>query len=106
MNTSTIQIARTAKNASFSLQNAVSEAKDRCLQEIHSLLAHKKDFILAENHKDCVEAQQKIKEGKLTPALFKRLSLEDKYDSLLSGVLDVKKLNDPTGNNIYLFKAR
>jgi hypothetical protein len=49
------------------------------------------------NKRDCEEAKVQVDAGKLSGSLFKRLSLEGKYESLLSGVLDVDKLDDPTG---------
>ncbi|KAI9014186.1 Aldehyde/histidinol dehydrogenase [Hyaloraphidium curvatum] len=96
-----VGIARRAKEASFALQAASGEAKSAALKAIYERLKADKDAILEANKRDLAEAEARVKGGELSSALFKRLDLaganDSKYSTMLQGVLDVDRLEDPTG---------
>jgi glutamate-5-semialdehyde dehydrogenase len=97
MSTQTVLLAERAKTASYSLQDALPAAKHECLTSIHLQLLNDHEKILEANRLDCALAQKQADCGSLSSSLLKRLSLEGKYDSLVSGVLDVDQLEDPVG---------
>ncbi|TPX62922.1 glutamate-5-semialdehyde dehydrogenase [Powellomyces hirtus] len=93
------ELAQQSRLASLDLQSATLAQKSAALHRIHALLAERKDQILEANKKDLEIAQKDVESGKISSALYKRLDLStgDKYSVLLQGVLDVDKLDDPTG---------
>ncbi|KAJ3163749.1 hypothetical protein HDU88_006241 [Geranomyces variabilis] len=94
-----MELAQESRRASLALQSATAAHKSAALLRIHDLLAERKDRILEANTKDLEIARKELEAGRITNALYKRLDLSigDKYASLLQGVLDVDKLDDPTG---------
>ncbi|KAJ3017983.1 hypothetical protein HKX48_003233 [Thoreauomyces humboldtii] len=97
--TTTEHLAQQARLASLHLQSATPAQKSAALHRIHDLLAERRDAVLEANRKDLAIAEKEVAAGRLSNALYKRLDLStgDKYASLLQGVLDVDKLDDPTG---------
>jgi len=86
-------ICANAKKASR--QTALLSDKEKCgiLKNISSEIRERKDFIIAENKKDIVEAEKN-----LSSAMVDRLLLNDKrIDALASSVDEISLLNDPVG---------
>ncbi|KAJ1548090.1 hypothetical protein HK096_005339 [Nowakowskiella sp. JEL0078] len=105
---SAAEIAKQAREASHIMQSATAQQKTKALNAIyHALLKHKLD-ILAANELDLKAARAEVEAGKLSSSLVKRLDLSsgggDKYISMAAGVLDVDKLEDPTGKITYAKK--
>src|SRR5690606_37497461 len=57
-----------------------------------------RERILEANREDKRVAEEEVKRGTLSLALWKRLDLEGaKFDALLAGIDDVRRLDDPVG---------
>ncbi|KAI8081686.1 glutamate-5-semialdehyde dehydrogenase [Halteromyces radiatus] len=92
------QLARDARLASVSLQSVTNEQKNEALLRIKQVLAERKQDIFKANEKDKELAEVQVNAGKLSGSLFKRLDIcnGDKFETILSGVSDITKLDDPT----------
>lgn len=91
-----------AKAAAYSARNlAILSVEDRnhALTTIHDALKAAKQSILDANARDMALAKQASQDGKLSQSLIKRLDLgrPGKFDDMLQGILDVRKLPDPIG---------
>ena len=91
-----------AKAAAFSARNLAVlsvDARNDALTAIHDALKEGKQSILDANAQDMTLAQQASADGKLSSSLIKRLDLgrAGKFDDMLQGILDVRKLPDPVG---------
>lgn len=91
-----------AKAASFSAQSLATlscEARNEALTAIYDALSENRDTVLAANAKDMELALRASKDGQMRSSLVKRLDLSKpgKYDDMLQGILDVRKLEDPIG---------
>jgi len=91
-----------AKAASFSARSLAVlpvEARNAALTSIHDALVASKDAILAANARDMEAATKASQSGQLSQSVLKRLDLSrpGKYEDMLSGILDVRKLDDPIG---------
>ncbi|KAG9050412.1 hypothetical protein FS837_005485 [Tulasnella sp. UAMH 9824] len=97
------EIAKASKSAFEASQLVDPSERVKALQIIHDTLAAKKDEIFEANRKDVEAAKALVEAGKLSVSLVKRLDLTsgDKFDSMLSGILDVAALPDPTGQITY-----
>lgn len=97
-NASPFDCARSARAASRSLAILSKEDRNDALTAIHDALASAKDEILVANKKDLEAASQAAASGTLSQSLVKRLDLgkPGKYDDMLEGILDVRKLDDPS----------
>ncbi|KAF3922972.1 hypothetical protein ABW20_dc0102506 [Dactylellina cionopaga] len=93
------EIAKTARNASFTIKSLPGIDRDIALDAIYDALSVYKDDILAANAKDMEAAQDLVAQGKLSQSLVKRLDLSraGKYDDMLQGIKDVRGLEDPVG---------
>ncbi|KAK6337899.1 hypothetical protein TWF696_001377 [Orbilia brochopaga] len=93
------EIAKTARNASFTIKSLPGSARDLALDAIYDALAAYKDDILAANARDMRAAKELVAEGKLSQSLVKRLDLSraGKYEDMLQGIKDVRALEDPVG---------
>eukprot|EP00511_Aplanochytrium_stocchinoi_P000326 CAMPEP_0204822942 /NCGR_PEP_ID=MMETSP1346-20131115/1120_1 /ASSEMBLY_ACC=CAM_ASM_000771 /TAXON_ID=215587 /ORGANISM="Aplanochytrium stocchinoi, Strain GSBS06" /LENGTH=443 /DNA_ID=CAMNT_0051949427 /DNA_START=39 /DNA_END=1370 /DNA_ORIENTATION=- len=88
------QIAKQARQASYILAAATTEEKNTALTEILKELTERKREICEANRKD----KEKAEADKIDAPLRNRLNLEgDKYETLLAGLVDVKKIEDPVG---------
>lgn len=89
------QIARDANQAFGVLKTLSNEQRSSALQLIHDALQDAKLEILKANELD-MEAAEK---NSLASSLIKRLDLSknDKYETMLQGILDVAALPDPVG---------
>lgn len=97
MDKDTLNIAKSSRKASHVLSSIPKSHKSSLLHHIHAVLRSQKSTILAANSQDLALAKQQVQSGKLSESLVKRLELNDeKFETLLQGVLDVEKLPDPT----------
>lgn len=87
------EIAQHARTASALLKTLSDEQRSVALHAIRDGLAANKEAILAANREDMAAA----KEANLSSSLIKRLdlSVNEKFDSMLSGIIDVANLEDP-----------
>lgn len=91
-----------AKAASFSARSLAVlpvSARNAALTSIHDALAANKDAILEANARDMELATKASQSGQLSQSVLKRLDLSrpGKYQDMLSGILDVRNLEDPIG---------
>ncbi|CAO3647069.1 unnamed protein product [Mucor hiemalis] len=98
MSTPVVEIARSARLASVSLQSITNEQKNEALLRIKQVLGERREEIFKANEEDKKIAEELVKAGKLSSSLFKRLDVTqgDKFDTILSGVSDITQLPDPT----------
>lgn len=83
-----------AKNASKEFASAGSSKKNELLFKISDLIDKQRNFILTENAKDIDYAVK----NSLKESLIDRLLLNEKrIDSIINGVLDIQKQDDPVG---------
>ena len=94
---SSLESAKAASLSSRTLATLSVEARNKALTDIHDALQREKDHILAANGRDVEAATAAAQEGSLSQAVLKRLDLRrpGKYDDMLKGILDVRKLEDP-----------
>lgn len=91
-----------AKAAAFSARNLAVlsvDARNDALTAIHDALKRERRFILQANERDMELAKHASKGGNLSQSLVKRLDLNrpGKFDDMLQGILDVRRLEDPVG---------
>jgi len=87
-------LAKRAREASLTLADLGTDAKNAWLLRSAELLSAAKPRILAENRKDMEEAEAK---GVVAP-MVRRLALEgDKWESMVDGLRTVAALPDPVG---------
>lgn len=87
-------VGKNARKASAILANASTKQKNNSLQAIAEELIANKETVLKQNAID----MQNGKENQLESALLDRLELTDaRYEGMLAGLDDVKKLADPIG---------
>lgn len=92
-------IAQEAKKAFYTLASLSTDKKNEALFTVANHIEKNKELIMSENKKDLDNAEILIKEGKLSKALYGRLSLtEDKMKTMVQGIKDVAKLEDPVNN--------
>lgn len=92
------EVARRARLAALKLATLSTIAKDQALEAMREVLLERRDEILAANRDDKEEAEREVDAGRLTRALYRRISLEgSKYDGLLAGIEGVRRLPDPVG---------
>ncbi|KAF1356660.1 gamma-glutamyl phosphate reductase [Delphinella strobiligena] len=91
--------ARAAKISSRTLAIQSVDSRNNALQEIHDALFEAKDDILAANALDLEMATKSAADGNLSQSILKRLDLsrKGKFEDMLQGILDVKRLEDPVG---------
>ncbi|XP_006461782.1 hypothetical protein AGABI2DRAFT_222671 [Agaricus bisporus var. bisporus H97] len=93
------EIAKAAKAAFEASQLVPSEERVAALHAIKRKLEAKKSSILDANREDLQAARLEVDAGRMSESMLKRLDLgkQDKWDSMLQGVLDVAAMPDPTG---------
>ncbi|KAI7903162.1 Aldehyde/histidinol dehydrogenase [Cokeromyces recurvatus] len=93
-----VEIARSARLASVSLQSVTDTQKNEALLKIKQVLSDRREEIFKANEEDKKIAEELVKAGKLSASLYKRLDVcqNDKFDTILSGVSDIAELPDPT----------
>ncbi|MCA1927372.1 MAG: glutamate-5-semialdehyde dehydrogenase [Calditerrivibrio sp.] len=84
-----------AKNASREFSSVGSNKKDELLMKISELIDKQRKFILTENAKDIDYAVK----NSLKESLLDRLLLNEKrIDSMINGVMEIQKQDDPVGS--------
>ncbi|KPI34939.1 putative gamma-glutamyl phosphate [Cyphellophora attinorum] len=91
-----------AKAAAYSARNLAVlsvDARNDALTTVYDALKADKQAILDANARDMALAKQASQDGKLSSSLIKRLDLgrPGKFEDMLQGILDVRKLPDPIG---------
>ena len=91
-----------ARAASYSARNLAIlslDARNDALTAVYHALKADKQAILDANARDMRQAKQASADGKLSGSVLKRLDLSrpGKFDDMLQGILDVRKLSDPVG---------
>jgi glutamate-5-semialdehyde dehydrogenase len=91
--------AKAASHSAQSLATLPCEARNDALTAIYDALSKSRDIVLAANAKDMELALRASNDGQMRSSLVKRLDLSrpGKYDDMLQGILDVRKLDDPIG---------
>lgn len=91
------EAARAASISSRALATLPLQARNEALTTIHDALRSNKDKILAANARDLEAANKSSEMGMLSQAVLKRLDLgrPGKFDDMLTGILDVRELEDP-----------
>lgn len=104
-NTSTLSakdLAIKAKEATYKMASVSTEIKNKALLAIAENIEKNKQLILEENKKDMDQAQQLLKENKISKAFVDRLKLtESKIGEVIAGIKDVSKLEDPVNKQLF-----
>lgn len=88
--------AKRAKEASLKIANLSSEIKNSALEAVAYSLDSNREKLFEANAKDLDAAQEMVKSGELSHAVFNRLKLdENKMNAMIAGVRDLIKLEDP-----------
>ena len=98
-------IVKDAKAASKALICTNEKIRNSALENIASALIKNKDYIISQNEEDLKQAKILLGNGEITQSIYDRLKLSDaKFDDMVSGVYDVKKLPDPIGQTLWANK--
>ncbi len=98
-------IARQARQAAWELAALDTETKNRALRAVRAALEKAEAEISRANAADKRDAQALVDSGSLSKALAKRLDIEGtKFESILAGVEDVIRLEDPVGRVDYAMR--
>jgi len=89
--------AKAAKEASHTLAILPASSRNKALTAIYSALSSAKKEILEANAQDLILARKSAEDGKLSMSIVSRLDLgkKGKWEDMLSGILDVRELEDP-----------
>lgn len=92
-----VDAASAAKSASHVLATLPTTSRNNALTSIHAALVEAKDEILAANARDLALAKKAAENGELSLSIVSRLDLskKGKWEDMLGGILDVRKLEDP-----------
>src|SRR5260370_1386256 len=97
-NTCVEEVARRAKAAAHLLALLPGDRRDAALKAAAYAIEQRKLEILVANQRDCHDAARTAESGKMSPALFKRLQINELSIAAMSRcVLDVARLPDPLG---------
>src|SRR5260370_37239966 len=92
------EIARRARAAARLLALLPGDRRDAALQSAAYAIEPRKLEILVANQRDCHDAARATEAGQMSPALFKRLQINEQSIAAMSRcVLDVARLPDPLG---------
>ncbi|MCQ2957341.1 MAG: glutamate-5-semialdehyde dehydrogenase [Candidatus Gastranaerophilales bacterium] len=95
------EIAINAKKASLVLAGLSSDIKNNALDRIAKALVDNKEFIISQNEEDLKKAKILLENGEISQSIYDRLKLSDaKFNDMVAGVLDVKKLPDPINRTL------
>ncbi len=96
-----IEIAKKAKEASIFALQLSTEIKNKALNAVSLALESNKEKIIQANIADLQNAEELIKTGEITQAVYNRLKLdENKLRDMIQGVKDIALLDDPV-NKIF-----
>lgn len=94
------EIAKRAKEVSYSLMDVSTEVKNKTLLKAAELLREKKELIQEENRKDLIAAEEKG----LSKAMIDRLLLNEKrINGMVQVLKDIASLNDPVGEIVKMW---
>lgn len=95
---SAAEIAKSASLASKRLATLSTDARNEALTALHDALLKEKETILQANARDVAAAKQAAANGELSQSVLKRLDLSrpGKYEDMLTGILSVRDLEDPS----------
>ena len=100
--TNLIEMAKNAKEAAIKLSTLDSETKNEALKKVADALESKSEAIFKANEKDLEEAQEMLKEGTLTTAVYNRLKLDkNKIRDMIQGIRDMITLEDPVNKILW-----
>ncbi len=89
-------IAQNAKKASLVLASLDTNKKNEALEKIAEALVLQKDYIISQNEVDLAKAKIMLEKGEISQSIYDRLKLsESKFNDMIAGVRDVKKLDEP-----------
>lgn len=95
------QIAQNAKIASRVLSGLSTDTKNLALEKIAQTIKENKDYILSQNEEDLKKAKILLENGEISQSIYDRLKLsESKFNDMVAGILDVKKLDDPVNKTL------
>src|SRR5258708_9791567 len=95
------ETARRAKAAARLLALLPGDRRDTALKAADHAIEQRKLEILVANQRDCHDAARTAESGKMSPALFKRLQINERSIAAMSRcVLDVARLPDPLGRQL------
>lgn len=95
---SSVDIARAASEASRRLGTLPNNARNEALTALFEALTKNRETILEANRRDLASAISSAgAAGSITASALKRLDLSrpGKYDDMLQGILSVRDLDDP-----------
>lgn len=99
-----IDIAKSAKDASYKLLGMSCELKNKALLAVVKNIEANKEKIFEANKKDLKEALALVETGEITNATYGRLKLdENKMRDMIAGIYDVIELEDPS-NKVFWTK--
>lgn len=102
MNSELLKIGESAKKASFLIKNVSQTKKNEVLRKIADFLENESDYILCENEKDLLNAE----ENGVKKVMLDRLRLnKDRIKGIADGVREVAKLKDPIGEVLGMEKS-
>src|SRR6266851_5785967 len=94
-------IARRARAAARLLALLPGDRRDAALKAAAYAIEQRKLEILVANQRDCHDAARAIESGQMSPALFKRLQInEQSIEAMTRCVLEVARLPDPLGRQL------
>src|SRR6267378_5928723 len=92
------EIARRARAAARLLALLPGDRRNAALKAAAYAIEQRKLEILVANQRDCHDAARAVESGQMSPALFKRLQINEQSIGAMSRcVLDVARLPDPLG---------
>jgi glutamate-5-semialdehyde dehydrogenase len=95
------EIAQQARAAARLLALLPGDRRDAALKAAAYAIEQRKLEILVANQRDCHDAARAVESGQVSPALFKRLQINEQLIAAMSRcVLDVARLPDPLGRQL------
>ena len=93
-----VEVAKAASIAARSIAILPCSLRNDALTAIHAALRDNKESILEANARDVAAAEQAASDGRLSQSVLKRLDLSrtGKWEDMLQGILDVRRLDDPS----------
>lgn len=96
-------IAQNAKKASVILSSLDEKIKNDALANVAKALKENTNSIIEANNKDLEAAQESVRAGKLSKAVFNRLKAdENKINTMIDGIYDVIKLENPVNKTLFI----
>lgn len=97
-----LEIAKNAKKAAIKAQSLSDEIKNLALVSVSKELDKHKNEIFEANKLDLKNAEELLKNGEISQAMFNRLKLdENKMRDMIQGLVDISKLENPVNKKIF-----